>query len=147
MIPRSGRPPGGVHGNPLQCSCLENPMDRGVWRATVHGVAKESDMTSQLNTTITTHILHVFFLTELRYKIPGCDNRCRSAEQGLARGRSQRSIYLFTSPSWPRPPGWRGCLLPAFPEETCLLLTLPDTQGELLSFCCLLGLGGEAKCN
>ena len=28
------------NGNPFQCSCLENPMDRGVWRATVHGVAK-----------------------------------------------------------------------------------------------------------
>jgi len=39
-IPRSGRSPGGGHGNPLQCSCLENPMDRGAWRATVHGVAK-----------------------------------------------------------------------------------------------------------
>ena len=36
----SGRFPGGGHGNPLQCSCLENAMDRGAWRATVHGVAK-----------------------------------------------------------------------------------------------------------
>ena len=35
-IPGLGRPPGGGHGNPLQYSCLENPMDRGVWRATVH---------------------------------------------------------------------------------------------------------------
>ena len=32
--------PGGGHGNPLQYSCLENPMDRGAWGATVHGVAK-----------------------------------------------------------------------------------------------------------
>ena len=39
-IPGSGRSPGGGHGNPLQYSCLENPMDRGAWRATVHGVAK-----------------------------------------------------------------------------------------------------------
>ena len=36
----SGRSPGGGHGNPLQYSCLENSMDRGAWRATVHGVAK-----------------------------------------------------------------------------------------------------------
>ena len=35
-----GRSPGEGNGNPLQYSCLENPMDRGAWRATVHGVAK-----------------------------------------------------------------------------------------------------------
>ena len=39
-IPGSGRFPGGRHGNPLQYSCLENPMDRGAWPATVHGVAQ-----------------------------------------------------------------------------------------------------------
>ena len=39
-ISGSGRSPRGGHGNPLQYSCLENPMDRGVWRATVHKVAK-----------------------------------------------------------------------------------------------------------
>ena len=44
-IPGSGRSPGGGHGNPLQCSCLENPMDRGAWRVTVHRVAKKSDTT------------------------------------------------------------------------------------------------------
>ena len=37
-IPRSGRSPGGGHGNPLQYSCLENPTDRRAWRATVHRV-------------------------------------------------------------------------------------------------------------
>ena len=40
LIPGSGRSPEGGHGNPLQYSCLENPMDRGAWRATVHGVSK-----------------------------------------------------------------------------------------------------------
>ena len=39
-IPGSGRSPGGGNGNPVQYSCLENPLDRGAWRATVHGVAK-----------------------------------------------------------------------------------------------------------
>ena len=39
-IPGSGRSPGGGHDNPLQYSCLENPMDRGVWSATLHRVAK-----------------------------------------------------------------------------------------------------------
>ena len=37
LIPGSGRPPGGVHGNPLQYSCLENPMNRTAWQSTVHG--------------------------------------------------------------------------------------------------------------
>ena len=44
-IPGSGRFPGEGNGNPLQCSYLGNPVDRGAWRATVHGAAKESDMT------------------------------------------------------------------------------------------------------
>ena len=39
-FPESGRSPGGGHGNPLQYSCLENPMDRGAWWAIVHGVTK-----------------------------------------------------------------------------------------------------------
>ena len=39
-IPGLGRPPRGGHGYPLQYSCLENPMDRGAWQATVHGIAK-----------------------------------------------------------------------------------------------------------
>ena len=40
-IPGSRRSPGGGHGNPLQYSCRENSIDRGAWRATVHGVTKE----------------------------------------------------------------------------------------------------------
>ena len=40
LIPRSGRSPGEGHGNSVQCSCLENPIDRGAWWATVYGVAK-----------------------------------------------------------------------------------------------------------
>ena len=53
-IPGSGRSPGEGNGNPLQDSCLENPMDRGAWWATVHGVAKSrtqlSDFTHSLYT-------------------------------------------------------------------------------------------------
>ena len=45
LIPGLGRSPEGGHGNPLQGSSLENPMDGGVCRATVHGVAKEPDVT------------------------------------------------------------------------------------------------------
>ena len=44
-IPGSGRAPGEENGNPLQYSCMGNPMDRGVWWAAVHGGHKESDTT------------------------------------------------------------------------------------------------------
>ena len=47
-IPVSGRSPGEGNGNPLKYSCLGNPMDRGAWCTTVHGIAKESDMTCGL---------------------------------------------------------------------------------------------------
>ena len=40
VIPGSGRSPGEENGSPLQCSCQENPVDRGAWQATVHGVAR-----------------------------------------------------------------------------------------------------------
>ena len=52
----SGRSPGEGNGNPLQYSCLGNPMDRGDWWATVHGVTKESDMTWRLNNNTVYHI-------------------------------------------------------------------------------------------
>ena len=55
-IPGSGRSLGKGNGKPLQYSCLENPMDKGAWWATVHGVAKEEDMTEKLT-------LFIFFLS------------------------------------------------------------------------------------
>ena len=51
LIPELGRPSGEGNGNPLQYSYLENPMDRRAWRATVCGIAKESDMTKGLKQT------------------------------------------------------------------------------------------------
>ena len=48
LIPGSGRCPGGGHSNPLQYSCLENPMDRGAWWAIVHGVTKSWTQLSNL---------------------------------------------------------------------------------------------------
>ena len=53
-IPGSGRYPGEGNGNPLQYSCLENPMDSGAWWATVHGVAKSQTRLSELTFTYTT---------------------------------------------------------------------------------------------
>ena len=48
-IPELGRSPGEGKSNPLQNSCLENPMDRGAWQATVHGVAKSQTQWKQLS--------------------------------------------------------------------------------------------------
>jgi len=50
-----GRSPGGEHGNPLQYYCLENPMDRGAWWATVHAVTKSRTRLKQLKTHTHTH--------------------------------------------------------------------------------------------
>ena len=49
LIPELGRSPEEGNDNPLQYSCLENPMDRGAWQATVHGVIKELDTAERLN--------------------------------------------------------------------------------------------------
>ena len=55
--PGSGRSPEEGNGNPLQYSCLENPMDRGAWWATVHGVAMSQDITEHTHTHTHTHPL------------------------------------------------------------------------------------------
>ena len=56
-IPGLGRSPGEGNGNPLKYYCLENPMDKGVWKATVHGVAKSRTRLSDF--TFTFIILYV----------------------------------------------------------------------------------------
>ena len=63
-IPGSRRSPGGGHGNPPQNSCLENPMDRGAWWATVHGVARSLTWLKQLST----HI-HIWFNMPYLFRI------------------------------------------------------------------------------
>ena len=50
LIPALERPPAEGNGNPLRYSCLQNPRDKGAWRATVHGVTKELNVTRGLNT-------------------------------------------------------------------------------------------------
>ena len=62
----SGRSPGVGNGNPLQYSCLENPMDIGAWQATVHGVTK-----SWIQLTTHTHKLSIYILFKALF-IYGC---------------------------------------------------------------------------
>ena len=59
LIPGWRRSPGGGHGNPLQDSCLENPMDRGAWWATVHRVAKSQTQLKRLHANM--HFFCLFF--------------------------------------------------------------------------------------
>ena len=62
MIPGLGRSPGGENGYPLQYTCLENSVVRGAWEATVHGVAKELDMTEQLKNNNHTELVTILLL-------------------------------------------------------------------------------------
>ena len=63
-IPGSGRSPGGKSDNPLQYSCLENRMDRRGWRAAVHGLAKELDIT-ETTKNAHMHVLSMPFLIQI----------------------------------------------------------------------------------
>ena len=68
-VPGSGRSPGEGNGNPLQCSYLGNPINRGAWPATVHGITKEQDTTQRLNNKyICIKTFLMLFKTSQRFK-------------------------------------------------------------------------------
>ena len=65
MIPGLGRSPGEGNSNPLQCSCLGNPLDRGAWQATVHAVAKSrTRQSTHMHTHTHTHKSQAMAYTE-----------------------------------------------------------------------------------
>ena len=70
-IPGLGRSPGGGRGNPLQYSRLENPRDRGAWRATVHGVTESQMQLKQFST----HVAQLktgFVILHLTFRYSDC---------------------------------------------------------------------------
>ena len=74
LIPELGRSPGRGNGNPLQCSCQENPMDRGAWWAAVHGVTKSPARQSDFTFNFHLHALEKEMATHssiLAWRIPG----------------------------------------------------------------------------
>ena len=74
LIPGSGRSPGEGNGTPLQYPCLENPMDRGTWKAAVHGVAEGWTRLSDFTFTFYSHALEKEMATHssiLAWRIPG----------------------------------------------------------------------------
>ena len=65
LIPEMGRSPGEGNGSPLQCSCLENPMDRGAWQATIHGIAGvRHDLATKPPCSFYVHFLDNFFFND-----------------------------------------------------------------------------------
>ena len=61
-VPGLGRSPAGRHSNPLQYPCLENPINRGTWRATVYGVAKSQTGLKQLSVYTHIHYIYIYAL-------------------------------------------------------------------------------------
>ena len=97
LIPESGRSPGGGLGNSLQYSCLENPMDWGAWRATVHGVTKSrtrlSDWAHKLVKILHFHCRGTGLVPSLGTKIRL--GVAKKKSQGWEKGTKYKYIYLF----------------------------------------------------
>ena len=94
-IPGSGRSPGGGHGNPVQYSCLENPIDRAAWRATVHGVAKSQTQLKWLS--MHTHLIpitHTLFEDTLFLNLTRCIQRIFSSSEKVATKWNVRLILM-----------------------------------------------------
>ena len=107
LIPGLGRSPGEGNGYPLQYSCLENPMDRGAWRATVHGVAESDTVTKQQGRG---YVL-CFRDKKLRFYKPLSNLFTHPLGSGRA-GKSTRSIYSGASALKATNAVVRGCLKP-----------------------------------
>ena len=88
LTPGSGRSPGVGNGTPLQCSCLENPMDRGAWYAAVHGVAKSQTQLGDFTFTFHFHALEKEMAAHssvLAWRIPGTGEPGGLLSMGLHR--------------------------------------------------------------
>ena len=95
------------NGNPLQCSCLENPMDRGAWWAAVHGVAKSRTLTERLTFPFHFPALEKAMATHssvLAWRIPGTGEPDGLPSMGSHRVGHDRatSLSLFTFMHWRR---------------------------------------------
>ena len=142
-------PPGGGHGNPLQYSCLENPMDRGAWRATVHGAAKSR---SQLSTST-----HTFEERERTTSAgepgtspssPGAGPWCRGVLSRFSR------VQLFVTPwtvarqaplsiGFSRQEYWRGLLCPPSGDLPNPRIQPPSSVAPAMQENCVRSLGWE----
>ena len=113
LIPGSGRSPGEGNGNPLQYYCLENPMDRGAWWATVHGVAKSQTQLSDFTLTFCWNYI------EIHVCVPSLTLWTVARQVPLSMGFSRQEYWcglLFPSPGDLQDPG----LKPMFLESLVL---------------------------
>ena len=92
LIPGLGRSLGERNGNPLQYSCLENPMDKGAWWDTVHGVAKSRTWLSDWVCTYNTHYLFKKIFIWLHHVLQHMGFYCGTVVQSLSR------VQLFATP-------------------------------------------------
>ena len=106
--PGSGRSPGGGHGNPLHCSCLDNPMDGGTWRATVHGVTKSWTQLKRLSgharpynprVTITVYVYLCAMFLPLQYRLSQAPVRCLEPTKYKGHDWGLREVRRFVSRS------------------------------------------------
>ena len=110
LILGSGRSPGGGNANPLQYTCLENPMDRRSWQATVHGVAKSWTGLKRLSMHICMSLSHQMekamapHSSTLAWKIPWTEEPGRLQSMGSLRVGYDcvTSFLLFTFMHWRR---------------------------------------------
>ena len=109
LIPGLGRSPGGGDGHPLQCSCLENPMDRGAWWAPVHGVAKSWTRLSDWTATAAwfPHSGGRMSALVSRFVLPSPVCWCNKT---LQPGLNNRTLFpvVLESEAWDLESAWRG---------------------------------------
>ena len=113
-IPGSGRSPGEGNGNPLQYSCLENPMEGGAWQATVHGVAKSRTGLSDLRTTRTTGNYRGSWLAQTGKNLPAVQEtqvQSRGGEGPLEKGMAPHPSILAWRIPWTEGPGGLQCMV------------------------------------
>ena len=118
LIPGSGRFPGGEHGNPLQYSCLENPMDRGAWWAIVHRVTKSWAWLKRhcTHVHVHTHTYNILCVFVAQLCLTLCDSKDRSppgsSVHGILQARTLKwlAISFSRGSSWPRDRTWVFCI-------------------------------------
>ena len=136
MISGLGRSPGGRNGNSLQYSCLENPMDRGAWQATVHGVAKSWTRLIDFHVT-----LHVVKMVEVASNEKVAGGRTETPPPGGSQKARSPTVDALKANSTPRrsrvsAPPESASVSELLSSASVLISTLTPTPSEALGQLC-----------